>query len=86
MNKWISRVSCKKPTRERAMWEAHARSWKVVLGCQFRECLTRRANLRDTHETLCLEDFKNDFLTLYPYYIYPYYPQKYDEAIQRDKS
>ena len=27
--------------------------------------------------------FKCDFLTLHPYFIYPYYPQKYERPIQR---
>ena len=69
MNKWISRVSCKKPTRERATWEAHARSWRVVPGCQFHKCLVRRANHWDTRKALCLKDFKCNFLT-FTYIIY----------------
>ena len=85
MNKWISQVSCKKPTHERAMWEAHARNWRVVLGCQFRECLARKANPRDIRETPCLEDFKCDFIILHPYYIYPHSPQKYERPF-REKN
>ena len=50
--------------------------------CQFHECLARRANPRDSRETLYLEDFKCDFLTLHPYYIYPYYPQKYERLFK----
>ena len=57
--------------------EKHVGSWRVVPGYQFRECLARRANSRDTRETLCLENFKCNFLTLHLYYIYPHYPQKY---------
>ena len=57
MNKWILWVSREKPTRERATLEEHAKSWRVVPGYQFRECLARRANLQDTSETLCLKGF-----------------------------
>ena len=72
-------------TREKATWEAHVRSWKVVSGCQFREWLARRANPRDIHKIPCLEDFKCDFLTLHPYYIYPHYQQKYEKPF-REKN
>ena len=85
----VSQLACEKfarrLTREKGMWEAHAGSWRVMPGCQFHECLMRRANPRGTHKTLYLENFKCDLLTLHPYYIYPYYPQKY-ERLFREKN
>ena len=56
-----------------------------MLGYRFRQCLTGKAFLRNTHETFCLEDFKCDFLTFYPYYICPHYPQKYQRPF-REKN
>ena len=52
-----------KGTHEKATWEAHSESWRVKCQAAFREYLTRKAILRGTHETFCLEDFKCDFLT-----------------------
>ena len=62
-----------KSSHKKATWEAY-----VGIKCQvvFREYFARKAISRGTHKTLRLEDFKCDFLTLHPYYIYPYYPQK----------
>ena len=67
---FTSKVFCKKAT-----WEAHARSWKVKCQAAFREYFTRQPISRGTCETFCLKDFKCDFLTLHPYYIYFHYPQ-----------
>ena len=39
--------------------------------------------MRDTCKTFCLEDFKCDFLTLHPYYIYPHNPQKQRGYLER---
>ena len=65
-----SRVARKKGSHKKGTWEAHARSWRVMPSCQFRECLTGKAFLWNTHEMFCLEDFKSDFLTLHLYYIF----------------
>ena len=40
----------------------------------FESHFATQAKLRVTSETLYLEDFKCDFPTVYPYYIYPHYP------------
>ena len=69
--KFVSKGSC-----EKTMWEVHARSWRVKCQVAFREYFARQAISRGTCETLCLEDFKCDFHTLHPYYIYLHYPQK----------
>ena len=39
----------------------------------------KQAILQGTRETLCLEEFKCDFLTFYPHYIYLHYLQKYQQ-------
>ena len=69
--KFVSKGSCKK-----AMWEAYARSWRVKCQTSFREYFVRQAILRGTRETLYLEDFKCDFLSILSYYIYPHYSKK----------
>ena len=75
----ISRLACKKlaskRTCEKATWEAHVGSWRVKCQAVFCKYFMRKAVLRGTHETLCLEDFKCNFLILHPYYIYFHYPQ-----------
>ena len=69
--------------------KGHVRSicWKLKsqMPATFCECFARQAILRGTHKTFCLEDFKCDFLTLHPCYIYPHYPQKY-ERLFREKN
>ena len=64
-------------------WEAHVERWRVKCQAVFRESLCNLANPRVTRKTLCLNDFKCDSYTLHPYYIYPHYPQKCIEAIQK---
>ena len=46
-----------KQTHERAMWEAHAGSWRVMPGCRFREYLADKAFSQGSRKTFCLEDF-----------------------------
>ena len=41
--------------------------------------------MRNLWEANSQKIFKCDFLTLHSYYIYPHYPQKYEEVIQREK-
>ena len=62
-------------------WKSHVRStcWKL-------KSHARRTNPWDTHETLCFEDFKCDFLTLHSHYIYPHYPQKYERLFREKKK
>ena len=77
--KFVSKGSYKKAT-----WEAHAGSWRVKCQATFCEYFARQTISQGTHETIYLEDFKCDFLTLHPHYIYPRYPQKYVSAFQRE--
>ena len=69
--KFVSKGSCKK-----AMWEAYAGSWRVKCQTTFREYFVRQAISWGTRETLYMEDFKCDFLSILSYYIYPHYPEK----------
>ena len=71
---------------KKGTWEAHAESWRVMLSCWFCECLAGKAFLWNTRETFCLDDFKCDFLTLHPYYIYSHYPQKYRRLFREKNS
>ena len=64
-------------------WGVHAGSWRVKCQTVLCESLRDLANLRVTHETLCLEDYKCDLSSSLPYYIYPYYPQNCNGAIQK---
>ena len=73
----LARKFLRKGSRGKATREVHVGSWSVKCRATFREHFVRYAISRSTRETLCLKDFKCDFLTPHPYYIYPHYPQKY---------
>ena len=83
----VSQLAHKKFTRRVTCEKGHMRStcWKLKsqVPAAFRECFARRAILLGIHEMLCLEDFKCDFLTLHPYYIYTHYPQKQKRYSER---
>ena len=79
------REVCEKGSHEKACETHMTGSWRIVLGCCFRECLVGKAFPQDSHKTFCLEDF---FLWI-PYpspllYI-PLLPTNVKEAIQREK-
>ena len=68
---------------QRATWGAHAGSWRVKCQRWISRVTRDLANSRVTREILYLDDFKCDYYTLHPYYIYPHYPQNCKESIQK---
>ena len=85
----VSRLSCEKFAKRVTREKEHIRStcWKLKsqVPATFRECFVRQAISRGTRYMLCLEDFKYDFLTLHPYYVYHHYSQKYERQF-REKN
>ena len=79
-----SRVACEKQPAQRPRVKHMTRTLRVVPGCHFRDCLTRRANLRRTCESLCLTKSCVSLPSLYPHYIYPHYPQIVKSAFQKE--
>ena len=65
--------------------EGHMRStcWKLKSQCVLR--LILRVGQVAKWAVRCIDswDFKCDFYTVYPYYIYPHYPQDCKETIQK---
>ena len=60
---WLAREKfARRVTHEKGMWEAHAGSWRVMSGYQFRDCLVSRANPQGTRKTFCLEVLSVAFL------------------------
>ena len=60
-------------------------SWRVMPGCQFRECLEGKTFLEVLAKHSAWRIFKCDFLIFHPYYIYPHYSQKYEKPF-REKN
>ena len=78
---WLTRKKlASKGSRKKAMKKHMLEAEESITRLYF----ARQDILRGTRETLCLEDFKCDFLTLHLYYIYPHYLQKLGETIQRE--
>ena len=55
-------------------------SWRVVLGCRFRECLAGKAFLRDTREAFYFASLSSLKHTFYAYTIYTHITHKCDES------
>ena len=54
MNQWNLQLAREKQPTKRPCVKHMTRSWRVMLGCEFRECFTKRANPRSTHKTICM--------------------------------
>ena len=54
INQWNSRLAREKQPMKRPCVEHMTRSWRVMSGCEFRECFARKANARSTRKTICL--------------------------------
>ena len=86
MNKWISRVSRKKPTRERATCRAH--DWKMKSHASL-EVFVSVSRERPSHEILAKLSVWQKVMFCFTkslpiLYIYPHYPQIIRSAFQRE--
>ena len=77
-----SRLTHEWTTRERSR-EKHMLEFEQSFAKLYFASHSHLANSWVTCKTLCLNNFKYDSYTIYPYYIYPHYPQNCKEAIQK---